>query len=132
MLENIHLTARIIDPLHFVFISEKWEQELKSHKTAKWTHESNTKVSKSLPADTYQLTAGDFLAFPQFNMTNGGFYAAHLYMIVKEIPAGVRVYGTLTVEGLTLEYSIDGLKSRINLTPRGLGTKDTPYRAELS
>lgn len=127
MIEQIHLTARIVDPLHFVFLPERWEAQLKPFSRAKWKHEN---ISPRPPC-FYEIKEGAFLVFPQFNMTQGGFYAAHLYQIVKNMPYD-RVEGELTVEGMTLTCKLEGkVYQRVTLKPRGLSIKDTPYQAIL-
>lgn len=126
MIEQIHLTARIVDPLHFVFLPERWEEQLKPFSRAKWKHGSWL----GKPCD-YEIKEGVFLVFPQFHMIQGGFYAAHLYQIVKNIPYD-RVEGELTVEGMTLTCKLEGkIYQRVTLKPRGLSIKDTPYQAIL-
>lgn len=126
MIESINLTARRVDPLRFVFVPQTWAKELKAHGKATWKHDTSPAHSRH----NYEIKEGHFLAFPQFNMTNGGFYAAHLYAIVKELDCQ-QVHATLTVEGLTLETVGGEVKTRITLKPRGLSRKDTPYHAVL-
>ena len=129
-METVTLPARIVDPLHFVFCPDTWAEELKPISRAKWTHTSNKGMN--LPPDFYELKSGDFLAFPQFNMTNGGFYAAHLYMVVKELKDVCKqVRATLTVEGLTLETVEGEVKTRVTLKPRGMSHDSTPHHAIL-
>lgn len=127
MIEQINLTARRVDPLHFVFIPQTWTKELKPHGKAEWKSMAGT---MGQPRDNYEIKAGDFLVFPQFNMTNGGFYAAHIYSVIKEMDCQ-QVHATLTVEGLTLETVGGDIKTRVTLKPRGLSRKDTPYHAVL-
>ena len=130
MLNPINLPARIVDPLHFVFIPEKWEQELKPYSKAQWKHQCNT--AQNLPPDRYELQTGHFLAFPQFHMTSGGFYAAHVYAVVKELAGGCQqVQATLTVEGLTLETIGGDIKTKVHIKPRGMSRKDDPHSVIL-
>lgn len=131
MIEQIHLRARIVDPIHFVFVPETWEQALKPYKKANWTHDTHIYSGgvKVKNLHNYTLKQGVFLAFPQFHMTNGGFYAAHLYAVVSNMFCD-QVKATLTVEGLTLEAVGD--RQTVHLKPRGLSVNDTPYHAILS
>lgn len=140
MIEQIHLTARIVDPIHFAFVPGTWEKELRPFKAAKWEHETHiySGGTKVRCLHNYEIKSGIFLAFPQFNMTQGGFYAAHLYMIAKELQDLFvghdypQCQGTLTVEGLLFEArQVDGIKSRLQLKPRGLSKNDTAYHAIL-
>lgn len=126
-MNTIQLTARITDPLHFIFCPDTWEKELKPVSKAKWTHDSNAVYSRH----NYTLKEGAFLAFPQFNMTSGGFYAAHIYAVAKEMDCP-QVRATLTHEGLTLESIGSEIKTRVTITPRGLQRTDTPYHAILN
>lgn len=127
MINQISLTARKVDPIHFVFIPETWAKALKPYAKAKWT---STQEDIRLPKEKYTLQYGHFLVFPQFNMTKGGFFAAHLYAVVKELDCK-QVHAELTVEGLKLETIGGPVKSRIVLKPRGLTRKDTPHHAIL-
>lgn len=129
MIDQIPLTARIVDPLHFVFVPETWEKALKPYKQAKWTHDP---AAGNCPPDNYQIKQGHFLAFPQFKMTQCGVYAAHLYAVVKELAGACQqVQATLTVEGLTLETIGGEIRTRVTLKPRGLSIKDDPHHAVL-
>lgn len=126
MLDSVTLTARTVDAQRFVFIPETWESQLKPYSRAQWKHESNAKINKSLPPDNYEITAGDFLAFP--GMDRGGFYAAHLYAVVKEMRGTCgQVHASITPEGLTLETIGGDIKTRVTLKPRGMSRKDTPH-----
>lgn len=109
MINQISLTARKVDPIHFVFIPETWAKALKPYSKAKWTH---TQADRRLPKEEYTLQHGDFLVFPQFNMTKGGFFAAHL--------------------GLTLVTIGGPVKSRIVLKPRGMSRNSTAHHVILT
>lgn len=126
MINQIPLTARRVDPIHFVFIPETWAKALTPYAKAKWTHE----VDPAYGLHNYDLKNGHFLVFPQYNMTKGGFFAAHLYAVVKELDCQ-QVHAELTVEGLTLVTIGGPVKSRITLKPRGLSRKDTAHHAIL-
>lgn len=127
MINQIPLTARKVDPLHFVFIPETWAKALKPYAKAKWTHESDPAYG----LHNYDLKNGHFLVFPQFGMTKGGFFAAHLYAIVKELDC-LQVHAELTVEGLKMETIGGPVKSRIVLTPRGMSLNSTAHHVILS
>lgn len=128
----IQLTARIADPIHFVFVAETWAEQLKPYKQAEWTHDSECYSWGSFYRcpHNYTLKSGHFLVFPQFHMTQGGFYAAHLFMICKELAeVTMQVKATLTVEGLTLE-AVDA-RTLVHLKPRGLSRNDVAHHAIL-
>jgi hypothetical protein len=127
MLETITLTARRVDAIHFVFIPGTWVKQLKPISKAQWKHE----VDPAYGLHNYEIKAGVFLVFPQYKMTNGGFYAAHLYDIIKNLDCK-QVHATLTMEGLTLETIGGENKTRIIFKPRGLSRKDTPFHAILN
>lgn len=128
MINQIPLTARRVDSIHFVFIPKTWAKALKPYAKAKWTSEQ---IDPRLPKEKYTLQNGHFLLFPQFNMTKGGFFAAHLYAVVKELDCA-QVHAELTVEGLTLVTIGGSVKSKITLKPRGWSIKDTPHHAILN
>lgn len=111
-----------------MFIPETWAKALKPYAKATWTSE---RIDPRLPKENYTLKNGHFLLFPQFNMTKGGFFAALLYVVVKELDA-LQVHAELTVEGLKLVTVGGFIKTTITLKPRGLSRKDTPHHAILT
>lgn len=143
-IERIHLRGIIMSDSQFAFIPEYWEQALKPYKKARWSHEG-ADLSGTIPfvptPHNYQIKSGAFLVFPEFKAPqHGGFYAAHLYMIVRELHNLLkkekyqRTEGTFTEEGLEIRpcLEVDGIKTRFILKPRGIQKNDTPYHAVLS
>lgn len=138
--ERIHLRGIIISDSWLAFIPEYWEQALRPYKRAKWKHEAGHEGTGFVPYH-YEIKSGAFLVFPEFKAPqHGGFYAAHLYMIVRELHDLLkkeryqRTEGIFTEEGLEIKpcLEVDGIKTRFILKPRTLQLNDTPYHAVLS
>jgi len=130
VIERIHLRGKILSDNQFVFVPEYWMEALKPYSKAKWGYE---KASEGRPTCQYRVKSGAFLVFTEFKAPqHGGFYAAHLYMIVKELPDSP-IYCTFTEDGLIMERKEEGkVVQRIELKPRAMQLGDTPYHAILS
>jgi hypothetical protein len=131
-IDPVLLTARVDDPSHFVFIAETWERELKPIKKARWKHDAEMYSAGNVIKcpNHYELKQGHFLVFIQTEQPKGGFHAAHLYAVCKELAEVTgQVKATMTDEGLTLE-AVDS-KARFFLKYRAVNVSDTIHHAVL-
>lgn len=131
VVEKIRLRARVQDNSNFIFIPEYWEEALKPFKKAHWKSDWGYSQGNKVPArQDYRIISGNFLVFPEFDV-DGGFYAAHLYMVVCELP-NQQIQGTFMKDTLTLKVLEQGkVYQTVNLKSRAAWPRDTFYHAVM-
>ena len=123
-MNRIELTARLTD-FGFVFVPEKWKQEIKPYRNGCWTHS----IGYNKEPYNYTLKEGIALVFP--DQHHGVIHASRLFAVVSEMGVA-QAMGTYTPDGIVFEKTTtDGLRFRILLKFVSMNPEDDLRRVEF-